>query len=621
MHNQVRKFAQLQLDGTYELKFDFDTNFGESEYFKDRYGDDTRSHGFGVDMDGDGYADAGTVKYLKDKQIRFPFSVQIEGVYYEPKNNVDGVYYTDWISLGEDCMKTEFYVPTWAQEGAYGLVSVSNENGYEMYDGWDSQNRNTSDYMNTGIQVRVLASNYSPGINDKEEYAYNRELGSYVATYNYSCYVCGVLYDYETDVINDETFAGIVDRVLGYFNFASHHDERVVGTNNRWGEPEMKYTKDGDTTSDWDPVSTLPFVAGKNRYFKDMGWLQLGDYFSFSVKTISTDLNHSATGPTPDLMRIVPTYQYVDPAGNIYDFDEMVFFYEQNGNLIRMGSSEDKAGFYNEPLDSHWFEDCYYDYHYSSIIDETATYYGLTPNQLMRRPQGESSMGEIKIPSLHKLFTYDEDQLQINTEYNAGDSLRYYTSAMAAITDKPLSEITSEEMSAFKKSMQTWYGTYKIPDTLYICFKDDFDSIDTDQLDLSDFKKVEEDGTLSDEGLWIDTGHLILNFDIITYTEISGSDYDKIEKDSNKYSYVDENGTVHYMAATMKYYLNEGGLDMWTTEHGDPNSDDPDPDDPDPDDPVNPDDPDIPDDPGTIAVISLRSSIRNKYKIGYIYIN
>ncbi len=167
--------------------------------------------------------------------------------------------------------------------------------------------------------------------------------------------------------------------------------------------------------------------------------------------------------------------------------------------------------------------------------------------------------------------------------------------------------------------MQTWYGIYEIPDTLYVCTDEAYDKYiagNDGYIDLSNNVSYDADGNIVDDsGLWLTRGYLELNFEIVSYTQISESDYRKITRNINKYSYTDKDGNTRYFAATMKYYLNEGGLNMWDKQK----------------------DGKIPDpyteevkdvtgltietNPGDIAIISLDSSLKDRYQTGYVYIN
>lgn len=217
--NPDTSVTQWLLDGTYTVSFDWEKYFEEElDYYG--YSDVYVQNGY-VDDENDyvTYTDttdrakqyaAGWIKFLDQKYIRFPFTVQViryenepvlpdgtpeiktqlENAIYEPVYTIDGLYayksetvsdgstwqlkatdrelknsskpavYTDWIPLGNETEKVVIYIPTWAKEGVYGNRSWSGyENTSKDYDG----DGRTDDLP---VQIRVVANNFTQALLD-----------------------------------------------------------------------------------------------------------------------------------------------------------------------------------------------------------------------------------------------------------------------------------------------------------------------------------------------------------------------------------------------------------------------------------------------------------------------
>lgn len=514
--------TQLLLDKTYTLKFDW------NQYFHYK-----------------GYTNpAGWLNYVKDKQVRFPFTVLVNGTYYERKSTG----YTDWISVGA-IAEFNFYIPSWSQEGSYG---VENDHGYGA--------------INKSIEAKVFANNYGENA-IMEEYEFNHDANNYVATYPYAAQVSGIMYDFQVNAINDElVFGKQLKRKIGAYDFADNKEEKKVGQYNRVGEKNLRYTKDGSLNTNWSPQNILPFTTGSSKYFSDMGYMIAGNWFTYSLKTIS-NLNSKK-----DSIQIKPNYRYIGLDGSQKDID--VYYSYQNEWFIKKDSKRDKpSNFQGFMLGDVFMQSNYYNYGAADPITQTAKTFDKTNNSVLyHKIKDTYRLGEINLDQQHELLTGNEEELVLNQNKGVNEALRYGEGL-------PLGKLTKEQDNAFKNSMQTWYGKYKIPEKLFICEKGA----------MKEFLKTHDSVSETSE-LWLKKGFLVLNFDITSS--------EKEAKNKHLSYYKGNNGN---------------GLSMWTREAGSPvryvrvkdiyevkN---------------------IPIYDGDVAIISLQSKLADRYTEGILYIN
>lgn len=256
--------AQLILDHTYTLTFDWDSYFKEKAKYVKGY-----------------VAPTGWAKYIEDKRIRFPYSVEIKSYtvtdpdtgrktkkpvdqYYEPvynANDTRGYYvdikqyenivgydptyaagsdYTTWLVFPANTTEIEVYIPSWAKEGSYVTSNMYDSMSAYEYAQVTDANGNAG----RPIQVEVRANNYTSESQNKVSVEYKNEVtgntsgdidsnsghnGSndpgnrtghdnggvpqtsdhgdhytyYAASYEYPTEVSGIIYGFQIDAINN----------------------------------------------------------------------------------------------------------------------------------------------------------------------------------------------------------------------------------------------------------------------------------------------------------------------------------------------------------------------------------------------------------------------------------
>lgn len=515
----------LLLDGTYTLKFDThkwlseQTRGNMSSPMEDRTG--TGESGYhlpGID------GETGLLeKYTQIRKVRFPFDVMIVGnsgnkTYYPVHGD-----YTDWIKLDSDTFK--FYIPTWAQESN---SKFGNGTGKGCYN----------------IQFRVEAYN-TGGNTEATENLMNSKLANYVATFNVPCNVSGIIYGFQIVGCNDR------DMYTGYNSettasndvaFALLKEEKKVGTKNRLGSDSVRYTLDGTINNAWDLTNTIPTRPGSSssnpgtsHVYSGMGAFWKGTTFSYSVKTIA-NLGDS----TQDSVYITPSFRYFDADGNETNAIK-VYYTDSTGNFIEVGSDRDKNNRKTFSLGNAQFKGSWYQgTKFVSADKQAALGYTLPDNlsytvansdasseeQFLTRKIDGYSMSDITLNYKARLFSGDDEELAANLDYERSNSQFW-----------KVEEVDGVDTDTFRKSMQTWYGQFNIPEHLYVCYNGiDIDGDGTvsilgssrGDIGYHESDDLNGDGkiNLTDYGLtgnlsrsssiWLKSGYLMLNFDIKT---------------------------------------------------------------------------------------------------------
>lgn len=656
--------AQLILDNVYTIFFDWDTYFKQKEKY-------VKGYDGNKDAAGNLIPSAGWTKFISEKRIRFPYSVEIKSYdtmdnetgavtthivdrYFEPVYDEDGnlaetsgkeAVYTEWISFqdqatGRDStVSIQIYLPAWANEGSYVTV---NEYDPAM-----------AEQVPHPVQIEVRANNYSTETNQKkvQENYKNATDGAmaeghngsvenqgdvetyeyYAAAYEYPTEVSGVIYGFQINTINNpatfigRTYAEDNENVpLRLAQLVPEKKEKTVGMKNRIGDPFLRYTLDGevvDTTSDATlNANTLPLTAGKSGIYKSQGYLQRGNTFSFTIKTVA-DLSDP-----DDRVVITPEYRYYDIHGNT---KEIALYYDSPTNLSEYLERETDDDMRESFLWDQMHEYCYYDYDkaksyrkdnydttdYTGWHDYAGKYMGLASARnmakraLMTKKSSCYRLGHIEIGSGLRLLTGNEEELRSQMQNSADHVTRYQ---IQGVTDADAQyntgdfNVTQSQYDDLADSMQTWYGTYTIPTTLKVVDVQKVKELCGDEYDPSVDPLwnylMKFESFADNEEIFINDGYLVLNFDIMT------------QKDGGTYDHLQYYGDT------------DASLDMWRREQGSA------PDEAtsiplDPPERLCPDYPDplvatsLPEEHGDIAVIHLDSMAGDYWTVGMLYAN
>ena len=447
-----------------------------------------------------GYGTSLYDKYVKSRQVRFPFDVMVvskstgEETYYDCNDD-----YTPWITI--DSNSVDIYIPTWAEESEVRFGHA-----------------NQSDYYK--IQFKVEAQNVNSHTSATEDLS-NKNLDNYVATFDVPVSISGWIYDFTITGTSDS------DMYSGYDNtqidktevaFAMTKDEKKTGTKNRLGDTIWRYLIDGLThnVSSENPSNVtaeesrklIPLRNGSSETYSSMGALWKGAQFSYSVKSIS-----SLTKDT-DKVVIVPSLRYYDKNGDDITSDVKMYYTRTTSSgeqqYVEVGSSRDtltSAIVQSVKLGSTQFDGARFQgrtfltndtdvpstFTLPDFATYTATKQGLTLNQLLERKTDSYSVSEISISARQRLFSGCVEELARNSSKSRLDDS----------IETTYSDGKFEDNEEFTQSMQTWYGQYQIPNEFYVT------------KDTRDLDTISYDGKLSkDSDIWEKGGYIVVNFQI-----------------------------------------------------------------------------------------------------------
>lgn len=436
-------------------------------------------------------------KYVKGKYVAFPFTIQIkEGDSYsefyvpddltvdeEGKEKLAG--YTKWIEV--DNNETTFYIPPWALESTYYEIRYRVE-AYNMEDE-NGENHYHDEEGTANVELNE-----------------NGEAINYVATYCVPVELSGIIYDFE--IIGTNYYEDYNSELeSGFFAFAPRKCEKKQGDRNRLGGTAVRYTLDGEITTAWEDVNTLPMAMGTSNVWGARGYLVGGNTITFSVKTIANLWDEEK-----DSIRIKPTFRWYDWDGTVHD-DLQIYYWDDTDRyqLIRYGSEldlaemttvEDDGGMnefsmwnttlagsaWDRPYSTdkgkvQWLSSDLNHYTATWCNNNGAVFYHnedllYTLNWHNRNASDRWQLGQllgqtsrcyclsaIELNSKMRLLTGNYEELARNAN-NQRDNLEAFSYT--------LDDLTEDKM---KYSMQTWYGTYTIPDNMLICDADTFEKL------------------------------------------------------------------------------------------------------------------------------------------------
>ena len=377
---------------------------------------------------------------------------------------------------------------------------------------------------------------------------------------------------------------------ISHFPFCPTKQEKRSGIYNRFGNVSVRYSFDGTLTNNWNERNTLPFSLGRSIKYEKEGELRKGNTFAFTVKTIANLgdedglLDNSTTG---DCIIIKPTFRYISVDGTVnkdidvyYDVDDsdgktthyFVRYGEsrdlQNKQEVKIadirfnGSYYHKTGLYEpdmrkiiqkemlNPLYKTEEHVALWRYHHddaeysrgktNEFLKTEAAKAGnkdfpdeaySTDSVYLERKTESQCLSEIVLNSRLRLLTGNVEQLKRNETYQGGE-LQYLDDRLPNGTSY---KVTPEECDLYdidywdkhRKSMQTWFGTYWIPNQLYVT--DDVFEADADGDGVKEKYDTVRDyaeakGYIDpSDPIFKKDGYLVVNFAI--YTKNNGQDH------------------------------------------------------------------------------------------------
>lgn len=454
-------------------------------------------------------------KYVKTKQVRFPFDVYIDNKLFAANTWITLYTYdpdTGTSTAGDTSTNHlkdfTFYIPPWARETV-------------LYDG------KSEDF----IEIRVEAINTGSNA-DKTHEGWNAadkgaDNDTYVATYTINVQVSGWIYDFKIVGSNPATpWTGAEsndDVSTAFASLSSIHDEFFTGIYNRTGNDSIynsndseekdklqRYYDDGKVEVIDEIKDTLPLSDGKSEIYEEMGSLVKDSDFTFTISTMS-NLNEN------DRIVIRPTFTwYSSDLTEKLEHDEICLYYhnyEKGQDLyIPYGSERDKnlAGLYMQ-MDSLELKD---------TVNKNDIMYLVQKRNLERFEDivndTEHEIGymtELTIKG-NELMTYNTDALE-ELKINQGrdyDNLVDILNKSDGYSNGNI-QLSSRE-DALIQSVQTWYGRYSIPKNLFVVKKSDLTANGVTTL----YDYVVKNGSIRDDDkIFQRDGFLVVNFDITVY--------------------------------------------------------------------------------------------------------
>lgn len=240
-----------------------------------------------------GYGNRDYAKYIRTKQVQFPFDVyNKEQTTFIPKNT--------WVDVPVTQLDTFFFLPVWVDEGNYEILF-----------------RTIAENAPTSFTVQHNA---------------NVTLDNHVAVESVPVDVIGRVYDFHITDIADYSWQ-IVFRPWENIDVPDHASY-WVGANGIDGAPR------GNTTP-----YVLPVRQGSHPFYRNLA-VKTGYHFKFDLKTKGNMFG------AQDSIRITPTFSYVPRQGGT-PFPVDLYYSTATENIIKIGSPQDKVQRYtilNDPL-------------------------------------------------------------------------------------------------------------------------------------------------------------------------------------------------------------------------------------------------------------------------------
>ncbi|TKJ87789.1 hypothetical protein PaeCFBP13512_18350 [Paenibacillus sp. CFBP13512] len=239
-----------------------------------------------------GYGNRDYAKYIRTKQVQFPFDTyNKEQTTFIPKNT--------WVDVPVNQLDTTFFLPVWVDEGKYDVL------------------------------FRTIAEN-APSSFTVQHNA-NVTLDNHVAVESVPVEVIGRVYDFHITDIADYNWQIV---------FHPWQNLAVPDGTSYWvGENGIDGAPRGNTAP-----YVLPVRQGSHPFYRNLA-VKTGYHFKFDLKTKGNMFS------SKDGIRITPTFRYVPRQGGT-PFPVDVYYSTATENLIKIGSPQDTVQRYtilNDP--------------------------------------------------------------------------------------------------------------------------------------------------------------------------------------------------------------------------------------------------------------------------------
>lgn len=357
-----------------------------------------------------GYGNRDFSKYVREKEVNFPFDV-----YSETKQ---AFYKKDtWIKVPIDQESATFFLPVWVPESAYT------------------------------VRYRTVAIN-APSLTPEEHQANlnmsyrtpNGEMSNHVAYDTVKVDVVGRIYDFRITDVQDFNFEKVFRRNIGL--------NRHTG-NYYWVGDK---TLDGGSRGNVSPY-TLPIHHGSHPDGYRNVAVKTGYQFKFDVKTKGNMWNNN------DAVRITPTFTFVNKDGSGKK-DVDIYYHSDTNYFVKIGTEQDKeyrSVVLNAPLrnieNKQLKDTSEYIYRHASAYGHQEIVNGKSLVEFQR--EYERRYSKEKTVS----GPYSWQILNSNLRTLIGPD----ASEVPGDAEVPPADVKSRE--------QQWYGEYSLPSEIYVVEK------------------------------------------------------------------------------------------------------------------------------------------------------
>lgn len=213
-----------------------------------------------------------------------------------------------------------------------------------------------------------------------------------------------------------------------------------------------------------------------------------------------------------DSIEIIPKFTYIDKAGN-RKTNIKVFYNNEKGSglFIEAGSERDlmvrnqmKTSIGDPMQSGAYYTKSMQNIHatdkpFGNWIGYTASLTGRKESDILNKQIESYCLGKITLTPALRLYSGEYEQLRRNSQ-KSGNNVETYKDDMPTWT----------KTDDFRKSMQTWYGQYYIPNDLMVV---DMDKYNSDPSTKKPFNIIDHLDTT--DKVFERDGYLMINFDII----------------------------------------------------------------------------------------------------------
>lgn len=359
-----------------------------------------------------GYGNKDYSRYFETKggnpvvQVKFPFPVIAPGSVW---NGTKDVYYEPNVWISVELGNTEFFLPSWADEGESQLIRVranavnARENDPGLVKAEQGANYHESNYLTFEQNlIEVVGRIYGLGIID---------IGDYPLWEDY----------FRTD--------GVLNGNRYYSGLTNQNGFKLGIT----------------------PQLTFPTIAGSNQKYVNAGVLKPGYVVKYQLETVGNLFS------ADDFVKIAPEFYYVSKEDGSRKRVDVYYNETIAGNLeqyVRIGSEKDRMNAKYYSLNSG-------DFGIDGVhVKETSDLLGYDSiSKFADKETPVYSFGNIMLNQYTRIFSGKDHESILSN----GKTINWWEAGMRELAED--SPVLNKRITT---SVQNWYGQYYLPATIYV---------------------------------------------------------------------------------------------------------------------------------------------------------